>query len=192
MNERSFTFLRGLYTRNRYPLYTSMVIYLTGVLLAWIILATSDPDVVAGFASGNDPAQTPVQNDMNILTNNLIATVGIFAGICTFGTSAIVIILASGYVHATAVLLLTPSLPEFVLLFALHSIIEIPGIWIAGSVGLRVPFDFTRYILFENYTLDTNRIALDLVILGTVSIAFIFVAALVEMFISRQAYNYIS
>lgn len=76
------------------------------------------------------------------------------------------------------------SLTKAILLTAPHAIFELPAILIAGAAGFKIPYELLRYLNGKkNYAVKRKEI-MDFLILVCFSIFLIFIAALVESYIT--------
>ncbi|PSP85742.1 hypothetical protein BRC83_02600 [Halobacteriales archaeon QS_1_68_17] len=169
-------YIRKAIYSNRYFIVLAIFIYFFGAMTGVIAAATITLEKVPELETYN---QNP-SSILEILKMNMFVLAIILAGALTFCGLAIVGLFTSGFVHANVLFVLPISTTLFIKYFVPHAIIELPAIWIAGAVGIRVPYEFLKFLYYPNSKFLMKREITDIFILILVSCVCIILAAAVE------------
>ncbi len=119
----------------------------------------------------------------NILLNNIkVAVTMILGGLMFLGVLTVVILFLNGLILGSAIYYTYTINPNLIYITLLpQGIIEVPSFLLAGFVGIRLPFEFYKYLIYEKPKLKNN--ILELLHITFYIFLLIFIAALVESFL---------
>lgn len=172
-------YLKTAIRRSDRLLLCSLITYLLGVIAAASVAHFGDPKAMVQLTGSID--QKWDLTTTALLWNNLVGIGLLLAGVVTFGASTLTNLLGSGFVHGYTLMIASVSPLEFTLLFVTHGLLELPGIWLAGAAGLRIPYEFTRYLRGNKETFLNSTDVQDVIVLSVTSTIMIIVAAVIEV-----------
>jgi uncharacterized membrane protein SpoIIM required for sporulation len=170
--------------RNGRFVSAASLLYFLGATAGFVAAYTVQLETAPAFLDSYDrvPAGT-----IEIFTSNALVLTAILGGVVSFSGTALIGIFTSGFVHASVLIALPVSVRQFLLFFLPHACLELSAVWIAGAVGLRVPYEFTRLLRGSTDQLLSRRALADLSILTVLAYLGIAVAAVIEGGLIRYA-----
>lgn len=175
--------LNRLYHRNRTVLALAVGLYAVGCLSGLLLALGVSTEQMAQLADLAGSRESPRQSSVRITTllvTNLVSITIILAGTVTFGVTTVGNLLLNGFLHSYALAVLPPSAIAAVALFVPHAVFELPSLWLAGGAGLRVPYEFVRYVRGEKDRFLTETDLRDVLVLAVLSVLAMTSAILVE------------
>ncbi|MDG5777030.1 stage II sporulation protein M [Haloarculaceae archaeon H-GB2-1] len=163
-------------------LAVAVAVFVAGVLLGVGIVEAIPLATLAEWAAG---AESPLPDRITfwtIFTNNVRAMALMFLGSITLGVLSLFGLFLNGVILGfvgNAALARTSPL-VFAALVVPHGIIELPALFVAGALGLRVAHRIARWLLAYDDRPLTSVEAYELVVLLTVLTVAIAVAAYIE------------
>jgi stage II sporulation protein M len=114
---------------------------------------------------------------------------GLWLGAPLFGLPTIFGLVLNGSVFSNALVTASIPLVERLALVFPHTLFELPGIIVAGSVGLKPVFSFVRYLREEQSRPLRAADVRDLLRLALISLALIGVAGVLEALVTPVVYG---
>lgn len=116
------------------------------------------------------------------INNSKAAFLLSFGGILTFGGLTLLNLIFNGMNLGVVFYdaLISSDLKTFFLLILPHGIFEIPALIIAGAAGFKIPYELLRFALGKKDEIITEEDAKEFFKLVGISIALIFIAAVIE------------
>ncbi|MDG5775047.1 stage II sporulation protein M [Haloarculaceae archaeon H-GB11] len=166
-----------------------------GIVLAIVVLfggfvlglAVHRPRPSAGV--GSTPFSFTSPDVMTLATHNLVVTAVLVAGALTLGAVTLSALFYNGFLLGTVAksLLWSGLSPtQVVLLVAPHGVFELPGLLIAGGIGLKFAANGWRYLLERRQQPIEERELRDGTLALTVAVLCILTAAPVELHLTPQ------
>lgn len=116
-----------------------------------------------------------------LLANNLAVTLFLLSGAFLFGMTTLAGLFMNGFVGGLALLSMEGTTPATMLLLVLpHAVFELPGYWLAGAAGLKIPHMLVQYLLNQSDRVVDPDGVTDAIILAAASIVLVVVGAIVE------------
>jgi|GEM_PF-6165140 len=123
------------------------------------------------------------QNPIYILKQNTLGLLAGFSGIATFGTTAFFFLSYNGALLGLVTGCLWYNqvpLSKILLVTLPHGIFEIPAIWIAGTVGFKIPKETIKYLRGKKEYIIDKKEVYNLAIVCAETWILIVVAAIIE------------
>lgn len=169
---------RRAVARSRGELVAALSLFALGA-----VLGSSIPSI------GSAGESLPEFTVWYFLQHNTRVLFGLWLGAPLFGLPTVLGLVLNGSIFANAVLTAsTPPVERFSLLFP-HSVFELPGIIVAGSVGLKPVFSFVRYLREQQPRPLRAADVRDLLRLALISLALIGVAGVLEASVTPVVYR---
>ena len=156
----------------------SMIFFIFGIILG--LFSASHHDYSAYF--GFDPFDNSNPGVLFFFKHNLKVAFLLWSGAVTLGITTLVNLFSNGFILGSAVRTTLTQIGVFrtLLLVLPHGIFEIPGLIIAGSAGFKIPYELLKFALGKKKEMITEGDAKEFFKLVGVSIALIFIAAIIE------------
>jgi uncharacterized membrane protein SpoIIM required for sporulation len=131
---------------------------------------------------GFDPFDNSNPGVLFFFKHNLKVAFLLWTGAITLGTTTLVNLFSNGFILGSAVKTVANQLEltETLSLILPHGIFEIPALIIAGAAGFKIPYELLRFVLGKKDEIITEEDAKEFFKLVGVSIALIFIAAVIE------------
>jgi uncharacterized membrane protein SpoIIM required for sporulation len=126
--------------------------------------------------------RAPLESSVDIFLTNLSVAVGLVVGGLILGVPTVALLLFNGFFLGMlgSRAHLSGNGDVFVLLLAPHGIFELPALWIAGSIGLKLSSGLYRHLRRQRAVVLQSEEVNELVVLATLSLGLLLVAAIVE------------
>lgn len=157
-------------------------VFAIGALVGAGLLQLVSVDALLQFA----PEQSSIPNQLTvefILWNNLIGVAVTLTGALTFGMLSIISLFVNGLIVG-GLLGITVGYTSPVLLAALllpHGIFELPALWLAGAIGLRIAHRLVRYLWGTDDEILTHLEMVEVIILIIITVLLLVIAAWIEV-----------
>lgn len=169
--------------RNRELIVFSTILYSGAAVIGLLLTVVSTP-----IDPGVEPATSSVHVLMDgqslfikILSNNALVWGLLVVGGILFAIPTILNILFNGLLFGITLSIGFEVGPiPLALLILPHGIVEIPALLIATTAGLKIPWEFTRYIRGKKSHILFRQDVKDTLFLGLVSAICILIAAVIE------------
>ncbi|USZ69181.1 stage II sporulation protein M [Halorussus salilacus] len=163
--------------RNHLFILASSVVYFSGVIVGILAVSTIELESVPTFV---ESYRVRVDGTMTIFETNATVLTTVLAGALTFSGTSLVGLFTSGFVHAAVLVSLPVSVFEFGKFFVPHALVELPAVWIGGSVGLRIPYELVQFLRGVRTESVSKREVIDMLLLTIVAYVGIALAAVIE------------
>lgn len=183
---RSFNCLHLTRWCGRY-LLAAISVFAIGALVGAGLLQLVSVDALLQFA----PEQSSIPNQLTvefILWNNLIGVAVTLTGALTFGMLSIISLFVNGLIVG-GLLGITVGYTSPVLLAALllpHGIFELPALWLAGAIGLRIAHRLVRYLWGTDDEILTHLEMVEVIILIIITVLLLVIAAWIEVTLTPE------
>lgn len=168
-------------------LLAAVALFVLGAAVGAVAVGYADLDALSRLASGRSVVPETLTVGV-ILANNLVAAAVTLGGAVTFGLLSALSMLVNGMLVGTLVAV-TAGDASLLLLAALllpHGVVELPALWLAGAVGLRVAHRLVRYLRGVDERPLTRAEAVEVALLVVVVVALIAVAAWIEVHVTPR------
>ncbi|HIH73460.1 MAG TPA: stage II sporulation protein M [Thermococcaceae archaeon] len=156
----------------------SLFLFLLGLGSGFSSALSHDYSAYFGF----DPFDNSNPGVLFFFKHNLKVAFLLWTGAITLGTTTLVNLFSNGFILGSAVKTVANQLKltETLSLILPHGIFEIPALIIAGAAGFKIPYELLRFVLGKKDEIITEEDAKEFFKLVGVSIALIFIAAVIE------------
>ena len=154
-------------------------------VVCWVFAFAVAPESIADLAPGDPYTATAF---VPILGRNLLVTGLSLGGTLTFGVSSVVQLTLNATLLGTTVSLVLADGNVGLILFGTlpHLVFELPGMPLAGGVGIAVPVRFVVYLTSRRRTFVDRTLLFQIVVLSVLSVVCILIGAAVEAFVTPQ------
>jgi len=168
----------------RYYLLLATMLFVGGFTAALCIYS---PVVGTAAAGSGNAGGTASLTALDIAVNNVLVAVTLCSGWVLLGMPTVAGLVFNGYLlgRIATELVALGNDPVTVMLYVLpHGLLEIPGLLLSATVGLVPPVRFAQYIRGRRSTVVSRSEARSLILIVSLSLTLIVVAAAVEAWIT--------
>ncbi|KKH59114.1 hypothetical protein DU74_04875 [Methanosarcina mazei] len=172
---------------NKSPILISISVYLLGFALGFILshIYCSTMENVLIINENELVMQNPPIFGY-ILKNNVKFIFILISGSFLFGATTFMNLICNGLlfggIFAESIKVI--SLTKVLLLTVPHAVFELPATFISGAAGFKIPYELFRYLNGKKHYILKREEIMDFLILVSISIFLIIIAAFIESYIT--------